>query len=749
MFQQMDLHDFNGNLVTVTNIPIYEDPAQFGGVSINYYTPAVHRVLQLAANLFDATTNRFVGDGPTNYPTVFRPIFSGDNGVVYISGFVEVTNTAAAFLPMLERTNFVKVTQFNNTIANIYGVPWVIGAKKGFPNFNEFSMDNALEVSRQLQFTNAAARPPWITNQIYDFSITNSFGFEFWNSYTNDYNRPLSVTVSNEMSIQVFNENGMILLNVQNLAFGTNAVYDSWFGWGQKILRSDPFSFKLPMGLFVTNFVDGIYDRNPPQFIPLNPAVWGSSFAPHLWMTLQLKVRCVVTDTMANRIIDFVNIDSTRPPVDVTYRLNNGAIGQFPDVADDNGEWDTNQWHGIEIGILNQIEVSEGGSSSVWMDPSKNIQAQIFDHYLLNGGTNYFVAPYAPHRTIHQRISWQANDPLVHYMESDVTSTNGIELKYNIVSLTAVNPPLPNLGNVNYAYQPWGGYHEPNNVPLMPSITDYDLRVKDTMVQQSDDWDFPTGESLSFEWFGRVHRGTPWQTVYMKPSSLTPIDWINWCNDNVLVTNGNFISVDAAFSHPTNDWRFASLWAQWLNTNELSTLLSINNTDTNTWAARLDGLTVLTNSASELDPITISSNSPQAGMIAQGIQTARANAKNGIFRDAGDVLATPELSIASPFINTNGLSTLYANGLTDEALEKIPTQLIPLLRVDSFGKIFSANGQLGLSFSGYDGHAYAIEVSSNLTDWVIVSTNCPSDGKFGFTNNASSGQQYYRSVLLY
>src|SRR5262245_49861117 len=39
----------------------------------NEYTPAVHRLLQLSANLYDATTNRFIDGGPTNYPTVFRP----------------------------------------------------------------------------------------------------------------------------------------------------------------------------------------------------------------------------------------------------------------------------------------------------------------------------------------------------------------------------------------------------------------------------------------------------------------------------------------------------------------------------------------------------------------------------------------------------------------------------------------------------------------------------------------------------
>ena len=65
LFEQMDLRDFNGDLVTVTNIPIYEDPAVSGVTNVSYYTPAVHRVLQLAANMFDATTNRLIGDGST------------------------------------------------------------------------------------------------------------------------------------------------------------------------------------------------------------------------------------------------------------------------------------------------------------------------------------------------------------------------------------------------------------------------------------------------------------------------------------------------------------------------------------------------------------------------------------------------------------------------------------------------------------------------------------------------------------
>ncbi len=249
MFQQMNLHDFNGNLVTITNIPFYEDPVRYNGTNINYYTPAVHRILQLAANMFDTMTNRFIGGGPTNYPTVFRPIFTSLKGVVSIVGYQEVINPNDAFLPMLDVTNFIKTAQPLNNTANIYGVPWVIGAKKGFPNFNEFSMDNPLTVSRDLQFTNTQgqARPPWVTNQVYNLSITNTFGIEAWNSYTNGYGRPLRMVVSNTMSINITNELGVSLLSATNLPFGIDTNFTGWPGWSATALSDN--SFKVPLSV--------------------------------------------------------------------------------------------------------------------------------------------------------------------------------------------------------------------------------------------------------------------------------------------------------------------------------------------------------------------------------------------------------------------------------------------------------------------------------------------------------------------
>src|SRR6185436_20487323 len=58
----------------------------------NQYTPAVHRLLQVAANIYEATTNRF-NDAYPYFPSVFRPVFTNEGGSVYIAGYVDETNT--------------------------------------------------------------------------------------------------------------------------------------------------------------------------------------------------------------------------------------------------------------------------------------------------------------------------------------------------------------------------------------------------------------------------------------------------------------------------------------------------------------------------------------------------------------------------------------------------------------------------------------------------------------------------------
>src|SRR5208283_3479596 len=121
-----------------------------------------------------------------------------------------------------------------------------------------------------------------------------------------------------------------------------------------------------------------------------------------------------------------------------------------------------------------------------------------------------FYAPYVPTRTIYYETSWAANDPLVHYTVPDLSNpANAV-----VPDVRSSPPPLALLGQAGPHYQPWGG--GPWQFASANSATLLDLAVKDPLITGSDAWDFPIAEPLSPTWLGRIHRGTPWQTIYLK-----------------------------------------------------------------------------------------------------------------------------------------------------------------------------------------------------------------------------------------
>jgi hypothetical protein len=52
-------------------------------------------------------------------------------------------------------------------------------------------------------------------------------------------------------------------------------------------------------------------------------------------------------------------------------------------------------------------------------------------------------------------------------------------------------------------------------------------------------------------------------------------------------------------------------------------------------------------------------------------------------------------------------------------------------------------------FSGWEAQPYAVQASTNLVDWVSVSTNYPANGAFEFNVSAPAGQarRFYRTWL--
>src|SRR2546430_3113620 len=79
----------------------------------------------------------------------------------------------------------------------VCGIPIIVGARKGFPNFNELALLNDIRVVRSLTFHRPVANGPVTqTNQIYDVGISNAIGVEAWNSYSNPFARELQMIVA-------------------------------------------------------------------------------------------------------------------------------------------------------------------------------------------------------------------------------------------------------------------------------------------------------------------------------------------------------------------------------------------------------------------------------------------------------------------------------------------------------------------------------------------------------------------------
>lgn len=790
----------------------------------NQYTPAVHRLLQVAANVYEATSTNY-------YPAVFRPLFSreadGYGTNVFITGYQYVRSVSG-----LTDTNLASPIDVNalagigdpvtNLPVNVYNAPWIIGVRKGFPNFNQFVVENVLGVTRRLQLTRKTNAPPMLTgtNQMYLFDLNSSLGVEMWNSYSSNYSGTVSCVLREKLSVVLTNDDpgfgahpGVaqpMLIGYANAFFTnlwpgsayylplnatalllTNSVYRSPYAGltGGTV----PVGFAAPC-LVPTNYYGifgaALFETNTPGF-PFPH--WG------LLTTNQLQALLLDYDSTNDNyhVIDYVHLQ-TIGSQDINAALFADTLTDTEDGIND-GVWNTNinPVSGVPYGIQNQINISrglpgftvppleDGNWSSDFeagkLGPTIIRQQHSFLAFFLPYGVNVaftengmtvvvsnlmssVVAPYSPRRRVVTYTVLEANDPLVHYLASDLSPSYPLNLPAHVdpdgVMLTLSNL---NLGQLNKNYQPWGGN------PLWGYVIDpnrYNLALKDPGIKKSDRWNFPTNAQPGGDWLGQVNRGTPWQTLYLKAANILDQTQVAGGATNYIGTNtwmkwtGDTNAADAVAMAPVRDRHLVGLLAYLLNTNDLPPLFSVNNPNPDSWQMLLDGMTALTNNLTDtqirlglippqFDTLIITSNSPQASAIASAIQNARASQPNQYFREVGDILAIPQLSEQSPYLNWTS-SIQQTNGITDEAYEKIPGQLLPLLRADSIGSIAPINGQMQVEFTGYDGEFYAVQVSSNLVSWVSLSTNVPANGSFSVTVSpeAGAGAQFYRSVLL-
>jgi hypothetical protein len=746
------------NAFGITNIPVL--------VSNQFvYTPAVNRLLQLAANMYDATTTNF-------YPSVFKPIFTvaqdGPYRDVFITGYTYIPSViGTGDNNFLTPSDAAVVASANlgpvGPLVNIYGVPWILGAKKGLPGFDQFYMVNAMQVWRKLQVTKPVFGAPissFQTNQQYWFSISNSLGCSLWNSYASPYvpqSGNISIVANDYLTMVLTNDAAGFAPIGYNKFPVTNVLLNyssSWPGtiWGGSppatVLDSYNNSFIIPFNLpfnFMTNAIYryGGYAGPNPYFDVLSG--WqlnvNTPALPHFGLLTTNRLQMFILD--GTHILDYVQLAGPTRNIDLSGTLAD------PAAQDGNGNyylWSTNPISvgnpsGTPWGVPNQINVSRGHATPVnanlnfwsppqnlpnlgWKTPQQEIQAEqlFFDAFFNDNRFQYGTynfnghhtnaelavqAPYTPVRLIYDYESWQVNDPLVHYLASDLSyanpGTTGIQKSDDpSAALSSLNV---NLYNVPTRWSPWGqNYFFANGASTDAWLT----QLKDPLLWRPDNWDFPNGKYPSIGWLGRVHRGTPWQTVYLKASDVLSYSdgtgnngfntWAQWTGDSQTAFGWYF---DATNSAPVQDSDLFDLFSTTLNGNATRGTLSVNQTGLAAWSAVFSGIVALTNASPDyngyipsplvtntiISPAGPAGNNSPLGQLVNAINSARTNlinadGVNGAFEHVGDILRVPALTEQSPFLNWNdNLQQQY--GISDEVYEWLPQQTLGLLRASS------------------------------------------------------------------
>ena len=785
--------------VWVTNLQIPIWPT-------NYYTPSLHRLFQLAANLYDATTNRGVNLGadpgyPTGspyLPTVFRPLFYENPNhnlagqrQVFVNAYSEVTakdltgggKFGSPFngsrLPHdLSDANDITTLGTVQQYDMVYNVPVVIGAKKGLPSFDELTSDTQVQAARKLIYHRQGDLTNNPVNEIdpaYFLTVTNVVGLQAWNSYAANYTRPVQLYAWPDTEVLVTNVQTGAQLNPPGYPSRLPTLYTyyqvptPWLGYNATYQGGSFVTPLGPLGAPTTNYVflptNSVYLYNIQQFdasgLGQPNRTYNNSnnlfIIPHFQITVKARLRFTLVDQQTQRLLDYVNLAANQT-ADITTNLVDGGCGAgYVPVYSRGGMWCTNTGGGDprSFGIRLQIDVSAGNVPNA--DWTSSLPDQVYGSDRVKavarfnaqfspgqgfGGGSYppvavFAAPYSPFRNMHLTTLWSANDPLVHYTAGDLQDITDLPRSVYLDDSTPALPPIP-FGQANRRYEPWGG----NPYAASGSLTKYDWRVKDPVAQRngnSDSWDFMTNKLASPGWLGRVHRGTPWQTVYLKSSPIDYKTWITWSGNTLTVTNFGQLArtmpqwytvtytpspgvtnvyqwaYDSAFSHPTNDWRVLDLFSTAFDASATRGRMSINQTNLAAWSAVLSGVIALTNDpsggvdangnrvmspwvippAGVYDPDPAVSNTwPAIVRIVNAINIVRTNTTNPnlpvfanqVFHRLGDLLSVPELTAASPFLSPNPVPapfdpTVYAP-FSDAAMERIPQQILGLLKAD-------------------------------------------------------------------
>ena len=592
-----------------------------------------------------------------------------------------------------------------------------------------FSLTRKLMLTRQTTAVNYLSNPDEYTfAQQLTLGLTNYLSVECWNSYRADYThaQPMEIFATDWSTVVLTNDVGLFYsVSIPPIFPNANVITNSdWPGYGPGTIPQQT-SFLIPLQVGNVLVPNLIYTFNPGYPFTPDPNAYFTNITvtPHwgLLVTNRLRVVMVERNPADNlfHVIDYVQLIGPDGGHDLSADIQQLYDKQPSDPqyhAFYDGQWDPNIVNiGVNIaaGIRNQFTVS-AQLTPIIQDPywaqqnpaEVTNQMAVFRGFLglslLSGMSSqsynlgkesyWQQAPYSPTAVVAYVTKWGANDPLVHYLASDLTDRNGSTAPQAYIDRLDSN-------TLNTRYSPWGGY------PLFPTPDGnaFNRALKDPLVYSSDFWYFPMNKLATVGWLGRVHRGTPWQTVYLKSVDVlsTANGLAAWMN-----VTGDANPYDAANMAPVQDRLLFDLFTTALNDNATRGTLSINQSANQynpvanpaaglaSWSALFSGMVVSTNPVNGYTVIAPAGpagvRSP-LGILVTNINYFRSNFRSpdglaGVFEHTGDILSVPQLTDQSPWL-------IATNPISDAMYEWLPQQMMSLVRVGTPRYVIYAYGQ--------------------------------------------------------
>ena len=631
------------------------------------------------------------------FPSVFRPQFetepAGTNFNVFIKNYkwmdplIYPTEAASKFRPDVHPWRDLGVgDRIQNEDDCVYGVPFVIGARSGLPNFSAFTMESYAQAVRRLTvYKNANSTTIRRIDEELQIGLTNSFKMSVRNHYSQAYPRPLQIYFRNSVT-------NLLTNSFQVGLVPTTGVYSG-------------FITNISAGGMTSNFF-----FNP--VLPGNLALAHSKtndVATFVGRTnewaLAVRNRIAFMMTDGDRINDAVSMVGTNGTFEFGRELVNSdtAIGSTRSVRE---VWNPRPYRGspnVSIGVTNHFQICllDNDATSLttdWQDFSPQVRNRrdgilSFSNNLANPTQSVVAAPFVAVRRMRQQLIWEANDPLVHYTADDLWYQGN----QKTVTKAELQTPL-NVYRVNRRYSPWGGQTIQSASPA-----ELDIAFRDQSILTPDDWRFPTHALPTVGWIGRIHRGTPWQTVYLKSERPGDQNWLIHSGPARVGPDRRTLGADGRSISPTNDWRLVDVLTTTINPSATRGRLSINQTNLAAWSAALSGVigsTVIKDASALREfqaqdiPFKPASASVEREVerIVEAINGKRSQRANREFTKLSDILSIPELNAASPLIKNPQTEALGFSPVRDKQpltetmvydsdYERIYEQILGLLKV--------------------------------------------------------------------